>query len=123
MRIRPIRTKSDHRQALAEVERLWAAPPGSLAAERLEVLATLIAAYEATHEPIPPPDPVDALLFRMDQMGLTRKDLEPFLGPRSRVSEVMSRRRPLTLTMIRRLHEGLGIPAEVLIRPSLREAS
>ncbi len=123
MQIRPIRTKSDHRQALAEVERLWTAPPGSPAAERLEVLATLIAAYEASHEPIPPPDPVDALLFRMDQMGLTRKDLEPYLGPRSRVSEVLSRRRPLTLMMIRRLHEGLGIPAEVLIRPSLREAS
>lgn len=123
MEIRPIRTRADHRAALAEVERLWAAPPGSPEADRLEVLATLIALYEDEHDPIPAPDPVDALVFRMEQMGLSRKDLERFLGSRSRVSEVLSRRRPLTLDMIRRLHEGLKIPAEVLIRPSLRKAS
>lgn len=123
MRIQPIRTRADHRQALAEVERLWNAPPGSAAADRLEVLTTLIAAYEAAHEPVAPPDPIDAVLFRMEQMGLSRKELEPYLGPRSRVSEVLSRRRPLSLAMIRRLHEGLGIPAEVLIRPPLQQAS
>ena len=123
MRIRPIRTTADHEQALREVERLWSAPTGSPAAERLEVLATLIAAYEASSVPISPPDPVEALHFRMDQMGLTRQDLEPYIGSRSRVSEVLSRRRPLTLAMIRRLHEGLGLSAEILIQPTLRAAS
>ncbi len=117
MDIKPIKTEDDHAAALAEVERLWEAEPGSEEADRLDVLATLIEAYEEKHQPILPPDPVEAILFRMDQLGLSRRDLEPYLGTRARVSEVLSRTRSLSLTMIRRLHEGLGIPADVLIQP------
>jgi HTH-type transcriptional regulator / antitoxin HigA len=120
MQIRPIRTEADHQAALAEVERLWAAEPGSRELDRLDVLATLIEAYEARHFPIDPPDPIDAVLFRLDQRGLSRKDLEPYIGSRARVSEILGGKRSLTLAMIRRLHEGLGIPAEVLIRPRER---
>ncbi len=86
--------------------------------DRLDVLATLIDAYEAGHYPIDPPDPIEAIKFRMEQQGLTRKDLEPRIGTRTRVAEVLNRKRTLSITMIRRLHEGLGISAEVLIRPS-----
>ena len=122
MEIRPIRTEADHLAALTEIERLWDAPDGTPEADRLEVLATLIEAYEEKHHPIAPPDPVEAILFRMDQLGLSRRDLEPYLGARSRVSEILNRRRSLTLQMIRKLHEALGIPAEVLIQP-LRPAT
>jgi HTH-type transcriptional regulator/antitoxin HigA len=94
-----------------------------LESERLEVLALLIEAYEAKHFPIDPPEPIDAVLFRMEQLGLSRKDLEPYLGTRARVSEILGGRRSLTLPMIRRLHDGLGIPAEVLIRPMERRAA
>lgn len=117
MEMKPIRTEADHLAALTEIERLWDAPEGSLEADRLEVLATLVDAYEEKHHPIDPLDPVEAILFRMDQLGLSRRDLEPYIGARSRVSEILSRRRSLTLQMIRRLHEALGIPAEVLIQP------
>jgi HTH-type transcriptional regulator / antitoxin HigA len=117
MQIRPIRTAADHEAALAEVERLWESEPGSPEGERLEVLSLLIEAYELEHFPIDPPEPIDAVLFRMEQLGLRRKDLEPYLGSRARVSEILGGRRCLTLPMIRRLHEGLGIPAEVLIQP------
>ena len=117
MDIRPIKTEEDYDAALSEIERLWDAESGSLESDRLDVLTTLVEAYEEKHHPIDPPDPIDAILFRMDQMGFSRKDLEPFLGPRGRVSEILSRTRSLSLTMIRRLHEGLGIPAEVLIQP------
>ena len=123
MRIQPIRTDADHQRALAEVERLWEAKPGTPAGDRLEVLSMLIDAYEERHEPIAPADPIDAILFRMDQLGLSRKELEPYLGSRARVSEVLHRRRPLTLAMIRRLNEGLRIPASVLIRPSARPSA
>lgn len=118
MEIKPIKTETDHKRALAEVERLWAAEPGSVDADRLDVLATLIEAYEERNHPIPPPDPVDAILFRLDQLGLSRRDLEPYIGTRARVSEVLSRTRSLSLAMIRRLHTGLGIPADVLIQQS-----
>jgi len=118
MEIKPIKTEDDHAAALAEVESLWNAEPGSADADRLDVLTTLIEAYEEKNHPIPPPDPVEAILFRMDQLGLTRQDLQPYIGTRARVSEVLSRTRSLSLTMIRRLHEGLGIPADVLIQPS-----
>ncbi len=118
MNIKPIRTEADHQAALAEVESLWQAPPGSPESDRLEVLATLIEAYEEKNHAIDPPDPVEAILFRMDQQGLSRRDLEAFLGRRGRVSEILNRARGLTLPMIRRLHEGLGIPADVLIRES-----
>ena len=117
MQIRPIKTKADHRAALKEIERLMDAKPGTTAGDRLEVLTTLIDRYESEHEPIEPPDPIDALLYHMESRGLTRRDLEPYLGSRARVAEVLNRRRSLTIDMIRRLHEGLGISADVLIRP------
>lgn len=117
MEIKPIRTEADHVAVLAQIERLWDAPDGTPEADRLEVLATLVDAYEAKHHPIDPPDPIEAILFRMDQLGLSRRDLEPYIGAHSRVSEILSRRRSLTLQMIRKLHEAFGIPAEVLIQP------
>jgi HTH-type transcriptional regulator/antitoxin HigA len=121
--IKPIRTKKDYEAALVEVERLWGAKVGTPAGDRLDVLATLIDAYEAVHYPIEPPDPIEAIKFRMEQQGLTRKDLEPLIGTRTRVAEVLNRRRNLSIGMIRRLHAELGIPAEVLIRASRRQAA
>jgi HTH-type transcriptional regulator / antitoxin HigA len=117
MEIRPIKTKADHRSALKAIERLWEARPGTPAGDRLEVLTTLVERYESQQEPIEPPDPVDALLYHMESRGLIRRDLEPYLGSRARVAEVLNRRRPLTIEMIRKLHAGLGIAADVLIRP------
>lgn len=117
MQIRPIKTKADHRAALKEIERLMDAKPGTPAGDRLEILATLVDRYESEHDAIEPPDPIEALLYHMESRGLTRRDLEPYLGSRARVAEVLNRRRALTIKMIRKLHEGLGISAEVLIRP------
>jgi HTH-type transcriptional regulator / antitoxin HigA len=117
MQIRPIKTKADHRAALKEIERLMDAKPGTPAGDRLEILTTLVDHYESQHESIEPPDPIDALLYHMESRGLTRRDLESFLGSRARVAEVLNRRRQLTIDMIRKLHEGLGISADVLIRP------
>jgi HTH-type transcriptional regulator/antitoxin HigA len=119
-KIRPIRTKRDHEAALAELERLWGAKRGTPEGDRLDVLATLIEAYEAVQYPMDPPDPIEAIKFRMEQQGLTRKDLEPLIGTRTRVAEVLNRKRSLSIGMIRRLHRALGISAEVLIRPSRR---
>lgn len=116
MDVKPIRTEADHEAALAEVESLWQAAPGSPESDRLEILATLVDAYEEKHLPIDPPDPVDAILFRMDQLGMSRRDLQAYIGHRGRVSEILNRARNLTLPMIRRLHKGLGIPADVLIQ-------
>jgi len=116
--LKPIRTKADYKAALAEVERLWGAKSGTPKGDRLDVLATLIDAYETQHYPMDPPDPIDAIQFRMEQQGLTRKDLEPLIGTRARVAEIMTRKRNLSIDMIRRLHEQLGISAEVLIRPT-----
>jgi HTH-type transcriptional regulator / antitoxin HigA len=116
--LKPIRTKADYKAALAEVERLWGARSGTPKGDRLDVLATLIDAYETQHYPMDPPDPIDAIQFRMEQQGLTRKDLEPLIGTRARVAEIMTRKRNLSIDMIRRLHEQLGISAEVLIRPT-----
>jgi HTH-type transcriptional regulator/antitoxin HigA len=118
--LKPIRTKADYEKALAEVERLWGAKGGTRDGDRLDVLATLIDAYETAHYPMDPPDPIEAIKFRMEQQGLTRKDLEPLLGTRTRVAEVLNRRRSLSISMIRRLHKHLGISADVLIRPSQR---
>jgi HTH-type transcriptional regulator / antitoxin HigA len=117
MEIRPVRTKADYKAALKEISALMEADPapGTAEGDRLDVLATLVQVYEAKHVPIDPPDPVEAIRFRMEQDGLTVKDLEPLLGKSNRVYEVLNRKRPLTLAMIRRLHEGLGIPANVLI--------
>jgi len=117
--LRPIRSEEDHAVALEEMAQLWGAPPGTQDGDRLDVLATLIEAYEERHHPMDPPDPIDAILFRMETQGLSRKDLEPFIGSRARVSEVLNRQRGLSIEMIRRLHEGLGISAEVLIRPTV----
>lgn len=117
MELKPIRTKKDYQAALAQVELLWDAPAKSPEADRLDVLALLIEQYEHRHFPIADPDPIDFLVHVMEARGLTRKDLEPYIGPRGRVSDILNRVRPLTLEMIRRLSEGLKLPAEVLIRP------
>ncbi len=120
MKIRPIHTEADYRAALADIAALMESDPGlgTPKGDRLDILAILVQAYEARHFPIDAPDPVEAIKFRMDQSGLTVKDLEPIIGRPNRVYEVLSRKRPLTLAMIRRLHRSLGIPAEVLIAES-----
>ena len=117
MDIRPIRTKADHRAALKEAERLWNAGPGTPDGDRVDVLVTLIEAYEAKHHPIPPPDPIAAIEFMMEQKGLTRRDLDPAIGSRGRVSEVLTRKRPLTLPMVRALSALLDIPTDILVQP------
>ena len=114
--LKPLRTEKDYRQALSEIERLWGARLGTPKGDRLDILATLIEAYEAEHYPMDPPDPIEAIKFRMEQQSLTRKDLEPILGSRTRVSEVLNRKRGLSIQMIRALHQKLGISAEVLIK-------
>jgi HTH-type transcriptional regulator / antitoxin HigA len=121
--VRPIRTKRDYESALEEVERLWGAKAGTSEGDRLDVLATLVDAYEAEHYPMDPPDPVEAIKFRMEQQGLTRRDLEEIIGTRTRIAEVLNRKRGLSIAMIRRLHERLGISADVLIRPSRKSAA
>jgi HTH-type transcriptional regulator/antitoxin HigA len=116
MDIKPVRTKADYRAALKEIEALMSARPGSSEGERLDVLVTLVEAYERRHFPMDLPDPIEAIRFSMEQNGLTAKDLVPMIGQINRVYEVLNRKRPLTLHMIRRLHRELGIPAESLIR-------
>lgn len=116
--VKPIRSEADYEAALAEIERLWGAKAGTPKGDRLDVLATLIDVYEAEHYPMVPPDPVEAIKFRMEQQGLTRRDMEDIIGTRTRIAEVLNRKRALSIGMIRRLHERLGISAEVLIRPS-----
>ncbi len=120
MEIKAIRTEADYFAVLEEVSALIDLDPAtdSPAGDRLDVLGTLVQAYEAKHYPIDPPDPIDAIKFRMDQSGMTVKDLVPYIGPLNRVYEVLSRKRSLSLSMIRRLSDGLHIPAEVLIRES-----
>ncbi len=117
MELKPIRTRKEHQSALAEASRLWDASPKSPAADRLAVLTMLIEDYERRHYPIVDPDPIEFLQHVMESRDLTRKDLEPYIGPRGRVADIMNRSRPLTLEMIRRLAEGLELPAGVLIRP------
>lgn len=121
--IKPIRSEKNYEDALGMLARLWGAKAGTRDGDRLDVLATLIDAYENEKFPIDSPDPVEAIQFRMEQQGLSRKDLEPMIGSRTRVAEVIGRKRGLSITMIRKLHEGLGIPAEVLIKPSRRKAA
>lgn len=116
MEIKPIRTETDYEDALKEIELLWEAQPGSEEGDKLDVLATLVEAYEEKHHPILPPDPVEIILHYMESQNLTRHDLEPYIGTRARVSEVINKKRPLTLNMIRKLHEGLGISAEILVQ-------
>jgi len=115
--LKPIKTKADYEASLAEMERLWGARSGTPNGNRLDILATLIDAYESDHYPMDPPDPIEAIKFRMEQEGLTRKDLSEILGSRTRVAEILNRRRGLSINMIRRLHEQLGISLEVLIQP------
>jgi len=117
--LHPVHTEADYRAALQQAEAFFDAPvepdPDSEEGVFFDALITLIEAYEAKHYPIAPPDPIDAIKFRIEQAGLSIKDLEPMIGRSNRVYEVLGRTRPLTLPMIRRLHKGLGIPAEVLI--------
>jgi HTH-type transcriptional regulator/antitoxin HigA len=117
MEIRPIRSETDHGAALNEVERRWGAEPGTAEGDCVEVLSVLIEAYEARHYPILAPDPIAAILFMMEQKGLTRRDLEPAIGSRGRVSEILNRKRLLTLPMVRALSALLGIPTDVLVQP------
>ncbi len=117
MEIKPIKAEADYQAALDEIERLLEAKSGTPEADRLEILVTLVEAYEEKHCAIPVPDPIEAILYQMESGGLARRDLEPFIGSRARVSEILNRKRPLTMEMIRILHKGLGISAEVLIQP------
>jgi HTH-type transcriptional regulator/antitoxin HigA len=116
MDIKPIKTETDYDSALKEIADLFDAEPGTPEGDRLEILATLVEAYEDEHYDIPAPDPIEAILYYMESRGLTRADLEPYIGSRARVSEILNRKRPLTLAMIQRLNQ-LGIPAEALIQP------
>ncbi len=118
MNIKPIKTKADHRAALKEIEALMMAKLNSPEGERLDVLVTLVEAYERKHYAIDLPDPVEAIKFAMEQRGLSVKDLVPMIGAPNRIYEVLNRKRPLSLKMIWRLHKNLGIPAESLIRPT-----
>ncbi len=117
MGIKPIKNARDHDKVLREIERLWGAQEGSPRGDRLDVLITLADAYERMNYPMDPPDPIDAIRFRLEQQGLGPRDLVGVIGSRTRVYEVLRGARPLTLAMIRRLHEQFGIPAEVLIQP------
>jgi HTH-type transcriptional regulator/antitoxin HigA len=119
--IKPIKSEADYDAALAEITSLMDAEPGTPEGDRLDVLVTLVEAYEAKHWRIDPPDPIEAIRLRMQQRRLSRRDLEKVLGSKSRVSEVLNRKRPLTLDMIRRLHATLGIPPESLIQPTTRK--
>ncbi|WP_370308722.1 helix-turn-helix domain-containing protein [Sinimarinibacterium flocculans] len=121
MNIKPIKTRKDYRAALKEVESLMSAIPGTDEGDRLDVLVTLVEAYERIHFPMDLPDAVDAIEFRMEQQGLSVKDLEPVIGRRNRVYEILSRKRPLTLRMIKGLHTKFGIPAESLLKQSVRK--
>lgn len=118
MEIKPIKTEADYEEALEQIAAVMSAEAGTPDGDRLELLSILVEAYEQKHYPIEAPDPVAAIEFAMEQQGLERKDIEPFIGTKGRVSEILSHKRPLTLPMIRKLHDGLGIPAEVLIAES-----
>jgi HTH-type transcriptional regulator/antitoxin HigA len=118
LKIRPIKTEADYDAALARAAELMDAEEGTAEADELDVLATLIEAYEDKHYPMGHSDPIEAIKARMEQQGLTRKDLEPMIGTRTRVAEVLNRKRNLSIGMIRRLHAKLGISAEVLIQPT-----
>jgi len=115
MEIQPIKTEQDYNQALAEIEKCWGANEGTETGDKLDILLVLVDDYENIHYPILPPDPIEAIKFRMEQMNLSRKDLEPYIGGRGRVSEVLNYQRGLSLNMIRKLHSKLSIPLENLI--------
>lgn len=117
MDIRPIKTEADYQVALKEIEHLFNTTPGTPDGDRLEVLTTLVEAYEEQHHPIPFPDPIEAINYHLESRGLSDRDLEPYIGSSALVTEVLNRIRPLSIDMIRRLHSGLGIAADVLIQP------
>lgn len=117
MEIRPIRTQADYQEALQEIELLFDAAKNTPEYDRLDILSTLVDAYEKTYFPIELPDPIEAIQYYMDARGWSRRDLETCLGSRARVSEILSRKRTLTLEMIRKLNQELRIPAEILIQP------
>ncbi len=117
MDIRPIKTEADYEWALAEIEELLDVEFGTPASDRLDVLVTLVEVYEDEHYSIPLPDPIEMIRYYMESRGLTRRDLEPYIGTRARVSEILNKKRPLTLNMIRKLHTGLGISGDVLLQP------
>lgn len=122
MDVRPIKTKSDYRRALKEIEGLMNAKPGTPKGDRLDVLVTLVEAWEAKHYPVDLPDPIEAIKYHMEQRGLEPRDLVRYIGSRNRVYEVLNRKRPLTLRMVWQLHKRLGIPAELLIKVPEQQA-
>jgi HTH-type transcriptional regulator/antitoxin HigA len=121
--VKPIRSSRDYEAALKQVEGLWGAASGTPKGDRLDVLVTLIEAYEAEYFPMDPPDPIEAIKFRMEQLGLRRRDLEGIIGSRGRIAEVLDRKRSLSIAMIRKLNSELGIPAEILIRQGKSKAA
>ena len=123
MNIKPIKTKKDYKEALKEIEVLFDAKPNTPKGDRLDILTALVESYEERHFPIDFPDPIDALNYWIESRGLERKDLEPYMGSRGRISEVFNRKRGLSLNMIRELNEHLHIPAEVLIKKSIPRKS
>ena len=115
MNIKPIKTEQDYVESIARIEQLWGAKKDTPEGDELDLLVTLVESYEMKHYPISPPDPIEAIKFRMEQMGMNRSDMVKFLGSQSRVSEVLNRKRDLTLKMVKSLYKGLKIPAEVLL--------
>lgn len=123
MEIKPIKTEADYEAVLREIEQLWGANYGSPEGDKLDVLVTLVEAYEEKHYPIPSPDPIEAILHYMENQGLSEHDLEPYLGSHLYVSEVLNRQRSLSLDMIRKLHIESGIPADILVQPYILQAT
>ena len=115
MDIRPIKTEQDYNSSIKRIEELWSSKKDTPEGDELDLLVTLVESYEMKHYPIPPPDPIDAIKFRMEQMGMNKADMVKYLGSQSRVSEVLNRKRSLTLKMVRSLYKGLKIPAEILL--------
>ncbi len=115
MEIKPIKTEKDYNEAIQRIEQLWGAKKNSPEGDELDLLCTIVEAYEIKHFPILPPDPVDAIVFRMEQMNMTKSDMAKYLGSQSRVSEILTRKRQLTLKMVKSLYKGLKIPAEILL--------
>lgn len=121
MKLKPIKNEEDYQNALQVIDQLWDVEAGTPESDVLEILVTLVEAYEKQHYELPPPEPITAIEYFMESRGWTRKELEPYIGSRGRVSEILGRKRPLTLTMIRRLEQGTGIPASILIQPYATE--
>ena len=115
MDIKPIKTEQDYRDAISRIEILWGSKKDTLEGDELDLLVTLVESYEMKYYPIAPPDPIDAILFRMEQMGMTKADMVKYLGSQSRVSEILNKKRSLTLKMVKSLYKGLKIPAEILL--------